>query len=128
MTNIFQKFFLTLALALTLFAPKVAMADACSDLKTHFPTTTLSQDIGQLPEYCNVESVYKKIINIALYAIGIVSVIVIIYGGYVYMTSGGNEEQRKRGRLILTWAIIGLIIVLAASALVNAVVTFVVEN
>lgn len=117
-------------IVLSIFAPRVAFADECDDLRNYFTNanSSLSQDITELPEYCNVESVYKKVMNIALYAIGIFSVIMIIVGGYTYMTAGANEERRKRGRVILTWAVIGLILVLGAAMLVNTIVTFVVEN
>lgn len=130
MNKILHKVFLSILLAVTIIAPRVALADECADLKEKFnnASSTLSQDINTLPEYCSVEAVYTKVINIALYAIGIVSVIMIIYGGYIYITAGANEESRKRGRTILIWAIIGLVLVLAAAMLVNTVVTFVVEN
>lgn len=83
---------------------------------------------SQLPYYCTTGSLYAKFINLALYAIGIAAVIAIIFGGYLYMTSGGNEEQRKKGRSVLTWAIIGLVVVILAAVLVNVIVKAVVEN
>lgn len=85
-------------------------------------------DVSQLPKYCTTESVYNKFLTQALYAVGIVAVIVIIYGGYVYMTAQGNDEQSKKGRNILTWSVIGLIIVLVAVLLVNVVINLIVEN
>lgn len=132
MINIFKKTFLglmiTMAMGMAVLVPNVALADSCTDLQTKFPTNSnLSANINSVPKYCSIELVYAKFINLALYAIGIVAVIVIIYGGYIYMTSRGNEEQAKRGRAILTWSIIGLIVVLGAAALVNAVVKFIVE-
>lgn len=126
--NIIKKTLFTLALSVLLFIPQSASADSCTDLQTHFPTSDLSQNINALPQYCTVESVYTKIINIALYAIGIVAVIMVIYGGYTYMTAGGNADQAKRGRTILTWALAGLVVVLAAATIVNVVIRFVVEN
>jgi hypothetical protein len=135
MTNIFQKTFLGLTLAVTVFMPQVALAQtpaatqsSCEELRSHFPNSNITANINDLPKYCNVESVYIKVINISLYAIGAVAVIMIIYGGYMYMTARGNEEQAKKGRSILIWAILGLVVVLAAAALVNAVVKLVVEN
>ncbi len=132
--NILKKTFLGLAIAINLFLPQLVFAQSggnasCDELKSHFPSNgNLTQDVNALPSYCNVEDIYKKIMNIALYAIGIVAVIMIIYGGYIYMTAGGNADQAKRGRTILMWAIAGLIVVLAAASIVNIVVKYVVEN
>jgi hypothetical protein len=43
--------------------------------------------------------------------------ILIIYAGFLWMTSGGNEKHTEQAKNILTSAIIGLIIVLSAYAI-----------
>ena len=66
------------------------------------------------------------ILIIATYAIdlaGIVAIIFIIYGGYQYITSAGNEENAHKGIKTLTFAIIGLLIVFASYAIVNTLFT-----
>jgi type IV secretion system pilin len=69
-----------------------------------------------------------KIIDILLYFAGIVAVIFAIYGGYVYMTSGGNEETATKGRRIITDAIIGLVIVILAYAIITGVSNFILNK
>ena len=98
----------------------------CEKLKQQI--TSGGFDISQLPEYCTTESVYTKFLNTAMYAIGIAAVGAIIYGGFLYMTAQSNEAQRKQGRSILTWAIIGLVVVILAVLLVNVVINLIVEN
>ncbi len=104
-----------------------ASADACTDLEAQIgrgdPTI-----VGTLPKYCTTGAIYNKIITGALYAAGIVAVIAIIYGGYLYMTAGAGEEQRKKGRTVLTWAVIGLIVIILATVIVNIVIQAIVEN
>ena len=100
----------------------------CDDLKAQLNRGGFEWDKEKLPEYCTTNTLYNKIIKGALYAVGIVAVIVIIYGGYIYMTAAGNDEQRKRGRTILTWAVVGLIVVILAVVLVNVVVKLLVEK
>jgi hypothetical protein len=135
MKNI-QKYFVGLALALTMLIPQVALAqikapannagatttDQCEFLKNQLINGGFSVTQNNLPVYCTTGSVYKKFINFAFYAIGIVAVIAVIYGGYLYMTSAGNEAQTKKGRSVLIWAIIGLVVVLAAAVIVNIVI------
>lgn len=64
-----------------------------------------------------------RIINAALGVLGIFSVVLIIYAGYLWMNARGNEQQVEKARSILTQAVIGLIIILAAYSIANFVVT-----
>lgn len=59
-----------------------------------------------------------NIIQWILGLLGLVAVIMIIIGGFRWMTAGGNEEKVETAKKILTAAIIGLIIVLLAWAIV----------
>lgn len=58
--------------------------------------------------------IVATIINGVLTILGVVAVALIIYGGFVWMTAGGNEENVKKARGILKAAVIGLIIILAS--------------
>jgi hypothetical protein len=49
---------------------------------------------------------------------GVVAVIYIIWGGYSYITAGGDAEKAGAGRTTLVNAIIGLIIIFSAYAIV----------
>ena len=60
--------------------------------------------------------VISALFNVVLGTLGIVFVVFIIYGGFLWMTAGGGAEQVKKAKGILTNSIIGLIIVLAAYA------------
>ena len=67
--------------------------------------------------------IVATIIQIFLGFLGIIFVILIIYGGYLWMTSRGNEEQVKKAKDTLQKATIGLIIILAAYAITYFVFT-----
>jgi hypothetical protein len=54
---------------------------------------------------------------------GSITLLFVVYGGFVWMTSGGNAEQVKKGHDILTGAAIGAIIVLGAWLIVNFILT-----
>ena len=62
-----------------------------------------------------------NIINIFSWIIGAVSVIMIIYGGFRYITSGGNDTGVKDAKNTILYAIIGLVIVALAQIIVNFV-------
>lgn len=58
-----------------------------------------------------------NIINIVLGFLALIFFILAIYGGFQYMTAGGNREQTSKAIATLRSAVIGLVIVLAAWAL-----------
>lgn len=67
--------------------------------------------------------ILARIIQIALGFLGILSVALIMYGGFLWMTSSGSEEQISRAKKILINAIIGLIIILASFGIVTFVLS-----
>ncbi len=60
-----------------------------------------------------------SIVNIVLGFLGIAAVIMILYGGYIWMTAAGNAEKIERAKKTLIGAVIGLAIVISAFAIVN---------
>ena len=66
--------------------------------------------------------VFTTIVNVLLFIIGAVSVVMLIYGGIRYTTSGGNANSVTAAKNTIMYAIIGLIIAIFAFAIVNFVV------
>lgn len=62
-----------------------------------------------------------KIINVALSLLGIVAVVIILIGGFKWMTAGGNDEQVGEARKWIFSGIIGLAIILSAWAIARFV-------
>lgn len=56
------------------------------------------------------------VIRIFLTLLAIIFVLLIIYGGYLWMTAFGNEERVKQGQSVLRQSLIGLIIIVVAFA------------
>lgn len=67
------------------------------------------------------DSIFKTIVNVLLFLIGAISVIMLIYGGIRYTTSGGNSANVTAAKNTILYAIIGLIIAFLAFAIVNFV-------
>ena len=63
------------------------------------------------------------IINVVLGFLGIVAIIIILWGGFMWMTAGGNEEKVTKARQLLVAGITGLVIILAAYAIARFVIT-----
>ncbi len=66
--------------------------------------------------------VAARIINVALGFLGIIAVIIVLYGGFMWMTAGGNEERVTKAKQILAAGIIGLVIIIMSWAIARYVV------
>ena len=66
-----------------------------------------------------------NIINWILGFVVIIATFVIIYGGVLYLTSGGREEQVELARKTVAYAIIGTVICGLAYAMVNVVINII---
>jgi hypothetical protein len=56
--------------------------------------------------------------------LGIIAVVVILWGGFQWLTAGGNEDKVGSAKKTIIAGVIGLIIVIAAFAIVTIVVGF----
>lgn len=65
-----------------------------------------------------------SIVNVLLGFLGILAIIIILWGGFRWLTSGGNEEKVGEAKKIITSGIIGLVIIFTA----YAIATFVIEQ
>lgn len=63
----------------------------------------------------------NKIINLFSIVVGAVSVIMIIYGGFKYITSGGSDDGTKAAKNTILYALVGLVIVLISQTIVKFV-------
>lgn len=53
--------------------------------------------------------------------LGFLAIIMIIYGGILYVTSAGNDTNVEKAKKILLYAIVGIILILLSVAIVNTV-------
>lgn len=63
-----------------------------------------------------------SIINVFMGLLGIIAVVIILYGGFMWMTAAGNEERVDKARKMIVSGIIGLAIILSAYAIARFVV------
>ncbi len=83
--------------------------------------TTWMDDLNPLKKFDNIYDLIFAFFIFAYSFAGIISVAFLIYGGYQYLTSSGNDEKIKAGQKTITNSVIGLVIVLAAALIINTV-------
>lgn len=65
----------------------------------------------------------KDFVNIMLFAVGILAVIMLIWGGIRYILSGGDSGAVSSAKKTILYAVVGLIVAILAYAIVNFVIT-----
>lgn len=68
------------------------------------------------------QSIIRRGINLLLYGVGILSVIMLIFGGFRYVVSGGKKESIADAKNTILYAIVGLLVAIFAFAIVNFVI------
>lgn len=69
-----------------------------------------------------IRALVGRVVNIVLWAAGVVAVLYLIWGGLTYITAGGESEKASKGRVAITNAIIGIVIIAAALVIYNSVI------
>jgi len=137
-------FILVSAFILSMFIiPQTANADLCGELSkstggffscSDAGETTFTQFQGglkapstegydpSLVQQTNLRDYVVNIVNFVLGFLGLVAVIIVIYGGFVYVTAAGSEEKTGKGKKSIMYAMIGIVIILISYALVNTVI------
>ncbi|MFA5644493.1 MAG: hypothetical protein WC928_03140 [Patescibacteria group bacterium] len=82
------------------------------DLKEAFSVDSVGSDPGRF-----VSSRLGILIGAILSFIGVIFMVLIIFGGIQWMTARGNEQQVEKSKNLIIQAIIGLIIILSAYAI-----------
>jgi cytochrome bd-type quinol oxidase subunit 2 len=65
--------------------------------------------------------VLRTYINLFLGIVGILAVAFLIYGGFRYITSAGNEEQAEEAKKVIQNSIIGLVIIIFSYIIVTVI-------
>ncbi|PJE58087.1 MAG: hypothetical protein COU81_02620 [Candidatus Portnoybacteria bacterium CG10_big_fil_rev_8_21_14_0_10_36_7] len=69
----------------------------------------------------DVRVIIAQGIRVFLSIVALLAVIYIIYGGYLFLTSGGKSDKADKGRGIITNGIIGLLIIITSYSIVYGI-------
>ncbi|MFA6227635.1 MAG: hypothetical protein WC668_00385 [Patescibacteria group bacterium] len=68
-------------------------------------------------EQGNLNSIIGGILNVAMGFLGVIAVLIILYGGFIWMTAGGEQDKVDKAKKMIYAGIIGLVIIFAAYAI-----------
>ena len=67
------------------------------------------------------------IINTILSFLALIFIVMILYGGFSYLTAGGSQDKAKKAQEILKNSTIGVAIILLSAVFVNFVITAILQ-
>lgn len=117
-----KKIFLSLILFLFLFFPLASQAydfNIDSGLEDTAEKTGYTMGLydASLYKEPTLIVIIGNIIGIVLSMIGILFLLLMMYGGYIWLTAQGNEQQVEKAKKIIVSAILGLVIIFASYAI-----------
>lgn len=122
MKNLYYKIGAGLSVLPTLALPLAARAQLS---QAQEDVTTIGGSLGGVQS--DLPTLVGAIINVLLGVLGIVFVVLVVYAGFLYLTSQGESKNVDKAKKLLTQSVIGLVIIVAAYAIssyvINALVT-----
>ena len=107
------------------FSPALAPAASAQSSDFITPTELLPSEFGDEVGLGqgDLRQTIARIIRAALGFLGVIAVVFVLYGGFVWMTAGGNPENVKKAQKIMIAAGTGLAIILSAWAITQFVIS-----
>ncbi len=101
-----MKLLSSIIIASTLLLPVICQAQV-----------TLTNPLGET----DVRVIIARLIQGALGLTGSIAFLMIMYGGFLWMTAMGNDAMVNKGKQILVWAVLGIVLISSAYVITNAV-------
>jgi len=109
-----KKFLTAAAVGLAYGIPAVVSAQIGGEANFGFTNFQKNTNLGtNVP----VVQTVANIINILLGFLGVIAIVLILIGGFKWMTSQGNEEKIGEAKKLLGAGVVGLVIIFVAYAL-----------
>jgi uncharacterized BrkB/YihY/UPF0761 family membrane protein len=67
----------------------------------------------------SLNCIFISTIRILLGAVGIFALFMFMWGGFLMLTSAGNQETIKKARDTLVWASLGMVVIIASWAFIS---------
>ncbi len=100
------------------FSSALAQTSADQPVETISGVVSLSNPLGT----SSIPTLIGRVIDSVLGIVGSLALVMFVYGGLIWMTAAGNEQSVTKGKNILMWATIGLVVIFTSYALVKFVI------
>ena len=131
--NLLKKVLLTLSVAASALVPAMVpvavhgaegiQQNLCAGANLDANTDCNTGGITDQEAQNRINRILRNVINFFSLIVGVVSVIMIIYGGLKYITSGGDSGNVSGAKNTIIYALIGIVIVALSQFLVRFVLS-----
>ena len=121
-----KPYLLALALGVSLLAGVLvspAAQAACDTSKGIMGGANCAQEGTDMVDKDLQGDIFTTIVNTFLFIVGAVAVVMLIFGGFKYVTSGGDANSVTAAKNTIMYAVIGIIVAMLSYAILNYVVT-----
>lgn len=105
---------IVVGLAMVFVPVSVGAVDVISDSCAVSPDSAICKGKDD-----DTRNMIKTVINTLLYIIGIVAVIMVVIGGFMYTLSTGDSANVTKAKNTIVYALVGLVVAFLAYAIVN---------
>lgn len=88
------------------------------------PNFVLAADNPEPAQFTDLETLFSGILNVALTVAIIAVFLMLLLGGFKYLTSGGDPKGNESAKNIITYAILGLLLMIGAWFILQLIKTF----
>lgn len=114
-----------LMISLLTFMPMMASAQITAD-DFGLGAGDASANIN-LNQTADLETTVVNIVNMILGFLGLLAVVIILLGGFKWMTSQGNTEKVDEAKKLIGAGVVGLVIIITAFAIASFVISKILE-
>ena len=107
---------------LGVFSPVLAQGDPTSFSQGLDSIKSVAQE-NKLGEARSTKEILQSLVKWLLSLVGTIAVISLVYGGFLYITSQGEENKAEQAKQLILYSVIGLIIIGLSAVIVNVVIS-----
>ncbi len=78
-----------------------------------------------LKDMGDVERLLESMVRWMWMVAGFVVIIFFLYAGFLFVTAGGNDEQVNKAKGVVKWALVGVVVMLLATSVMQVMQSFV---
>jgi hypothetical protein len=109
--------FISLIMMVLVVLPQISLAEGNLDTALTGLQKAGTKAVGEDTVKVPLSAVIGQVIATALSLVGMIFLVLTVYGGYLWMTARGEEEQVTKAQKIIIETMIGLVVVLSAYAI-----------
>ena len=86
------------------------------------PSVSFAAELTNPLYTTDIREVISRIIQAILGVTGAVALLMFVYGGFLWLIPGGENEKVKKGKETMKWAVLGLAVIIGAYMIVSTII------